>query len=160
MQSISFLSFPPIDVTIKKTFNTSLRHELVTTSSRREIPLLMVICHSRLCGSNFFVHSLFFQACLKTLGFLSHLFTINNFKPGFWVGSPQTTIKRLGTTTCGSLSRSKCWEPQPVVPNQNQKVGNHNLWFPIKINMLGTTTCGSQSKSICWEPQSVVPNKN
>ena len=103
------------------------------------------------------MHSLFFQACLKTLGFLSHLFTINNFKPGFWVGSPQTTIKRLGTTTCGSLSRSKCWEPQPVVPNQNQKVGNHNLWFPIKINMLGTSTCSSQSKLKHWEPQIVVP---
>merc|ERR1711942_304682 len=74
----------------------------------------------RLCGLNFFVHSPFFQACLKTLGFLSHLFTIDNFKPGFWVGSPQTTIKRLGTTTCGSLSRPKYWEPQLVAPNQNQ----------------------------------------
>ena len=52
----------------------------------------------------------------------------------------------------------KGWEPQLVVPYQDQNVGNHNLWFPIKINMLGTTTCGSQSKLKGWEPQIVAPN--
>merc|ERR1711954_448688 len=56
--------------------------------------------------------------------------------------------------------RLKGWEPQLVVPYQDQNLGNHNLWFPIKIKRLGATTCGSLSKSICWEPQPVVPNQN
>ena len=63
----------------------------------------------------------------------------------------------LGTTTCGSQSKLKGWEPQLVVPYQDQYVGNHNLWFPIKINMLGTTICGSEKKLKGWEPQLVVP---
>merc|ERR1711954_573984 len=50
------------------------------------------------------------------------------------------------------------WEPQLVVPYQNQYVGNHNLWLPNHIKMLGTTTCGSQSKLKGWEPQIVTPN--
>ena len=57
-----------------------------------------------------------------------------------------------------SQSRSKGWEPQSVVPNQDRKVGNHNLWFPIKVKGLGTTTCGFRAKLKGWEPQSVVPN--
>ena len=58
-----------------------------------------------------------------------------------------------------SQSRSKGWEPQSVVPNQDRKVGNHNLWFPSKVKGLGTTTCGSQAKLKGWEPQSVVPKQ-
>ena len=41
----------------------------------------------------------------------------------------------LGTTTCGSQSRLKFWEPQLVVPFQDQNVGNHNL-KPQNISIL------------------------
>ena len=57
----------------------------------------------------------------------------------------------LGTTTCGSQPKLKGWEPQLVVPYQDQNVGNHNLWFPIKIKRLGTTDCGSQPFNHCLD---------
>ena len=99
----------------------------------------------RLCWLNFFCIP-FLSSMFKKVCFLSHLFTIDNSKWDFELAYPKQWLKG--------------WEPQLVVPYQDQNLGNHNLWFPIKIKRLGTTTCGSQSKSICWEPQSVVPNKN
>ena len=70
-----------------------------------------------LCWLNFFVQSLFFQALWKTQIFISQFFSIHRSQPRFGVGWPKTTIKRLGTTICGSQPRISGWEPHIVVPN-------------------------------------------
>ena len=80
---------------------------------------------------------IFFQSCLKTFFYpiFSQLITSSQ---DFGLADPKQRLK-------GS-------EPQLVVPYQDQNVGNHNLWFPIKIKRFGTTYCDLQPFGLCIMP--------